>query len=117
MQCLNIDSPLGQGLWEGVRLSDVLREMGRLDCVRRITYWGYHNNDATQVFRSSLSYTDVFEPPPGYPPPIVCWSLNGEPLAPARGGPVRMVVAHAHGFKVRSVGVPTKCAPASVRRY
>ena len=99
MQCLNIDSPLGQGLWEGVRLSDVLREMGRIDCVRRINFHGYHNHDATQVFRSSLSYTDVFEPAPGYPPVIVCYKLNGRPLLLERGGPVRMVVPNAHGFK------------------
>ena len=99
MQCLNIDSPLGQGLWEGVRLSDVLREMGRIDCVRRINFHGYHNHDATQVFRSSLSYTDVFEPAPGYPPVIVCYKLNGRSLLLERGGPVRMVVPNAHGFK------------------
>ena len=46
MQCLNIDSPLGQGLWEGPRLRDVLRELeadagGRIDNVRRLNFWGY----------------------------------------------------------------------------
>src|ERR1700689_4502377 len=45
MQCLNIAQPLGQGLWEGVPLRDVLKLVGRIHQVRRIYYWGFHNND------------------------------------------------------------------------
>src|SRR5579862_8676563 len=41
MQCLNIPRPLGQGLWEGVPLRDVLKLVGRLDNIRRIYYWGF----------------------------------------------------------------------------
>src|SRR5947209_6924517 len=40
MQCLNIPQPLGQGLWEGVPLREVLRLVGRMNNVRRIYYWG-----------------------------------------------------------------------------
>ena len=39
MQCLNIDSPLGQGLWEGVPLATVLRAAGRHANIRRVNYW------------------------------------------------------------------------------
>src|SRR5687767_7923766 len=39
MQCLNIPQPLGQGLWEGVPLREVLSEVGRLNDVRRLYYW------------------------------------------------------------------------------
>lgn len=39
------------------------------------------------------------EPAAGEPPVMLCWALNGEPLPLERGGPVRMVVPHAHGFK------------------
>ena len=59
MQCLNIPTPLGQGLWEGVPLREVLRLCGRLRDVRRIYYWGFHNHDPKQLFQSSLSYTQA----------------------------------------------------------
>ena len=59
MQCLNVDTPLGQGVWEGVPLSTVLRQCGRIGNVRRINYWGFHNNDPQQIFRGSVSYTEA----------------------------------------------------------
>lgn len=99
MQCLNIAEPLGQGLWEGVPLREVLRLCGRMSNVRRIHYSGFHNDDPKQLFRSSLSYAQVMETPPGELPVFVAYKLNGEPLSLKRGGPVRMVVPWAHGFK------------------
>src|SRR5262245_39075230 len=45
MQCLNIAQPLGQGLWEGVPLREVLNLCGRANNIRRVFYWGFHNND------------------------------------------------------------------------
>ena len=45
MQCNNIPFPLGQGLWEGVPLREVLRLVGRVGNVRRVYYWGFHNDD------------------------------------------------------------------------
>src|SRR6185295_10914883 len=51
MQCLNIPAPLGQGLWEGVPLRDVLKLVGTTNNVRRIYYWGFHNNDPRQIFQ------------------------------------------------------------------
>lgn len=99
MQCLNIATPLGQGLWEGVPLRDLLRLCGGLSNVRRIYFWGFHNDDPEQRFQSSLSYTQVMETPPGELPVFVAYRLNGEPISLERGGPVRMVVPWAHGFK------------------
>ena len=99
MQCLNIPTPLGQGLWEGVRLRDVLRLCGTMRNVRRVYYWGFHNSDPTQRFQSSLSYTQAMETPPGELPAFLAYRLNGEAIPLIRGGPVRMVIPWAHGFK------------------
>ncbi|HEV7401295.1 MAG TPA: molybdopterin-dependent oxidoreductase [Chthoniobacteraceae bacterium] len=99
MQCLNIPTPLGQGLWEGVPLRELLRLVGKMSNVRRIYYYGFHNDDPKQLFQSSLSYSQVMETPPGELPVFVAYRLNGEPLPLERGGPVRMVVPWAHGFK------------------
>ncbi len=99
MQCLNIPTPLGQGLWEGVPLREVLRLCGSMRNVRRIYYWGFHNNDPRQLFQSSLSYTQAMETPPGELPAFLAYRLNGEPIPLIRGGPVRMIIPWAHGFK------------------
>ena len=66
---------------------------------RRVFYWGYHNDDPKQMFRSSLAMNQVLDTPPGELPPFVAYRLNGEPIPLERGGPVRMVVPWAHGFK------------------
>jgi DMSO/TMAO reductase YedYZ molybdopterin-dependent catalytic subunit len=99
MQCNNIAQPLGQGLWEGVPLRDVLRLAGKMNDVRRVYYWGFHNDDPKQMFRSSLAINQVLDTPPGELPPFVAYRLNGELIPLERGGPVRMVVPWAHGFK------------------
>jgi DMSO/TMAO reductase YedYZ molybdopterin-dependent catalytic subunit len=99
MQCNNIPFPLGQGLWEGVPLREVVRSVGQVGNVRRVYYWGFHNNDPAQLFQSSLNYNRVMETPPWEPPPIVAYRLNGQDIPLERGGPVRMVLPWAHGFK------------------
>lgn len=99
MQCNNIAQPLGQGLWEGVPLRDVLGLAGKLNNIRRVYYWGFHNNDPKQVFQSSLSYNAVMETPPWDLAVFVAYKLNGQPISLLRGGPVRMIVPWAHGFK------------------
>lgn len=99
MQCLNIDTPLGQGVWTGVPLREVLKLCGKMHNVRRIYFWGYHNNDPKQVFKSSVSYTQCFETAPGDLPVFLAYRINGEPLSLLRGGPVRMVVPWSYGFK------------------
>jgi DMSO/TMAO reductase YedYZ molybdopterin-dependent catalytic subunit len=99
MQCNNIPYPLGQGLWEGVPLREVLRLVGKVNNVRRVYYWGFHNNDPKQLFQSSLGYNQAVETPPWDLSPLVAYKLNGQPIPLKRGGPVRMVVPWAHGFK------------------
>lgn len=99
MQCLNIDTPLGQGLWSGVPLREVLKLCGKMNNVRRIYFWGYHNNDPKQIFKSSVSYTQCMETAPGDLPVFIAFQVNGQPLSLTRGGPVRMIVPWSHGYK------------------
>ena len=99
MTCLNIGCPLGMGLWEGVPLREVLWLTRPRENLRRVFYYGYHNDDPKQMFRSSLPVGRVLEDPDGLPPVILCYKLNGEWLTSERGGPVRVVVPEAYGFK------------------
>ena len=99
MQCNNIARPLGQGLWEGIPLRDVLALCGTIGNARRLHYWGFHNNEERQMFRSSMAINQVLDSPPGDLPPFLAYRLNGGPIPLERGGPVRMVVPWAHGFK------------------
>ena len=99
MTCNNMGTPLGMGLWEGVPLREVVWLTKPSANVRRLFYHGYHNDDPQQIFRSSLPIGRVLEDPPGEHPVILCYKLNGELLSGKRGGPVRILVPDAYGFK------------------
>src|SRR5262249_1457356 len=103
MQCKTYAAPQGHGLWEGVPLREVLRLLvGDVDNnVRRLTWNSYHNDNpkSGQLFRTSLSYREVIDTPPGELPVFLAYRLNGAPLSLVRGGPVRILVPWAHGFK------------------
>jgi DMSO/TMAO reductase YedYZ molybdopterin-dependent catalytic subunit len=99
MTCLNIGCPLGMGIWEGVPLREVLWLTQPREDLRRVFYYGYHNDDPEQMFRSSLPVGRVLEDPYDLPPVILCYKLNGQWLDSQRGGPVRVVVPEAYGFK------------------
>ncbi len=99
MTCLNLGCPLGMGLWEGVPLREVVWLTQPRENLRRVFYKGYHNDDPQQVFRGSLPIGRVLEDFYDLPPVILCYKLNGEWLDSERGGPVRIVVPEAYGFK------------------
>jgi len=99
MTCLNIGCPLGMGIWEGVPLREVLWQVQPRQDLRRVFYYGYHNDKPEQMFRSSLPVGRILEDPFDLPPVILCYKLNGQWLTPERGGPVRVVVPEAYGFK------------------
>jgi DMSO/TMAO reductase YedYZ molybdopterin-dependent catalytic subunit len=101
MTCLNVDRVFGMGLWEGVPLRDVVWMTRPMANLRRVWYHGYHNDPAKPGpgFQSSLSINRVLEDPPGEEPVILAYKMNGDWLAPKRGGPVRLVVPDGYGFK------------------
>ena len=91
--------PLGMGLWEGVPLRNVIWTTKPTANIRRVYFYGHHNEDPKQIFQSSLPIGRVLEDPPGDNPVILCYKLNGQWLSGQRGGPVRMLVSDAYGFK------------------
>ncbi len=99
MTCNNIGRPLGMGFWEGVPLREAIWMTKPKGNLRRVYYNGFHNNDPKQIFRSSLPIGRVLEDPFDLPPVILCYKLNGQLLNGERGGPVRIVVPEAYGFK------------------
>ena len=99
MTCLNIGCPLGNGIWEGVPLRKIVWLTQPTKNFRRIHYYGYHNDDPKQLFQSSLPIGRVLEDLYALPPVILCYKLNGQWLSPERGGPVRVVIPEAYGFK------------------
>src|SRR5690606_38799628 len=99
MTCLNLGCPLGMGIWEGIPLREVVWMAEPREDLRRVFYYGYHNDDEKQIFRSSLPVGRVFEDYFGLPPVILCYKFNGEWLSSERGGPVRIVVPEHYGFK------------------
>jgi DMSO/TMAO reductase YedYZ molybdopterin-dependent catalytic subunit len=99
MTCLNIGCPLGMGVWEGVPLREVIWLTQPQENLRRVFYYGYHNDDPAQMFRSSLPVGRVLEDLYDLPPIILCYKLNGDWLDAKRGGPVRIVVPEGYGFK------------------
>jgi DMSO/TMAO reductase YedYZ molybdopterin-dependent catalytic subunit len=101
MQCRGYDCPQGHAIWEGVPLREVIRQLGKVGNVMRVTFAGYHDkeNKKMSFHAVSASYTQVMESPPGDPPIILAYRLNGAPIPLRRGGPVRVIVPFGYGFK------------------
>jgi hypothetical protein len=101
MTCLNVDRVNGMGLWEGVPLREVIWKTRPVANLRRVWYHGYHRDPKKPGpgFQSSLSINRVLEDPPGEQPVILAYKMNGDLLAPKRGGPVRLVAPDGYGFK------------------
>lgn len=101
MTCLNVDKVFGMGLWEGVPLRNVIAMTRPKANLRRVWYHGYHRDGEKPGpgFQSSLSINRVLEDPPGEQPVILAYKMNGDWLAPKRGGPVRLVVPDGYAFK------------------
>ena len=97
MTCTNGRFPFGMGLWEGVPMREVVWLAKPTSNVRRVFYYGYHNDDPEQRFQSSLPIGRVLEDPPGEHPVILCYKLNNQWLTPKRGAPVRVVVPEEYG--------------------
>lgn len=101
MQCRGSACPQGHAVWEGVPLREVIRLLGKVGDAMRINISGYHDptNPKSHLHAVSASYTQVMETAPGDPPIFLAYRLNGAPIPQGRGGPVRVIVPWAYGFK------------------
>jgi DMSO/TMAO reductase YedYZ molybdopterin-dependent catalytic subunit len=116
MTCLDIRTPFGSALWEGVPLRDLLwmtRPNGSSP-IRRISFYAFQVADsAREQWCASLAPSRVFEDPFGLPPVLLAYKFNGEPLTVRNGGPVRLIVPEAYGFKnvrhVRRIVLSNDC--------
>lgn len=88
-------------VWEGVPLREVVRLLGKVGDFQRINISGYHDpgNTSSHFHSVSASNTQVMENPPRDPPIIVAYRMNGAPIPQNRGGPVRVIVPWAYGFR------------------
>ncbi len=88
-------------VWEGVPLREVIKSLGKIGEFKRINISGYHDatNPKSHFHSVSASYAHVMENDPADPPIIVAYKLNGEPISQDRGGPVRVIVPWAYGFR------------------
>ncbi|MBM4091197.1 MAG: hypothetical protein FJ276_17510, partial [Planctomycetes bacterium] len=80
-----------------IPLRDVIWMCQPVTNIRRVFYYGYHNDDPAQRFQSSLPIGRVLEDLPGQHPVIVCYKLNDQWLTPAGGAPARMIVPDEYG--------------------
>lgn len=99
MQC-------GRGLsnhvvWEGVPLREVVRALGKVGDFQRINISGFHDpsNPKSHFHSVSASHAHVMENDPGDPPILLAYRRNGEPIPQRFGGPVRVIVPWAYGFR------------------
>lgn len=99
VSCTNGRKPCGMGLWEGVPLREILWMARPSKNVRRVYYYGYHNDDPKQRFQSSLPVGRILEDPPGEHPVILAYKLNDRWLSAIRGGPARIIVPELYANK------------------
>jgi DMSO/TMAO reductase YedYZ molybdopterin-dependent catalytic subunit len=102
MTCLDMRTPFGSALWEGVPLRDLLwsTKPNGSKPIRRISCYAFQVGDAAkEQWCASLAPARVFEDLFGLPPVLLAYKFNGEPLTVRNGGPVRLIVPEAYGFK------------------
>jgi sulfite oxidase len=80
----------GTATWTGVALADVLAVAGPLSDVSHVGFEGADISpeaNPPQRFGGSIPFDKAFRPEV-----LLAWAMNGEPLLPVHGAPVRVVV-------------------------
>ena len=84
---------IGTAVWTGTPLAPLLREVGWRPNVGEVVFWGADAGPAlvgdqsvVEQFARSMALGDALEPSM-----LLCYEMNGAPLHPAHGFPVRLI--------------------------
>lgn len=90
---------VGNAVWTGTPLAAVLQTAGVLPEGSEVVFWGTDSGpqevngvEYTEQFARSMSLAEAMDPRN-----ILCWGMNGEPLPPEHGGPVRLIAPGWYG--------------------
>lgn len=86
---------IGNAIWEGVRLSDVLKSVGVKDSAKHVWFDGLDevkDGDKLFPFGGSIPLSKVFEEDDQTPGALLATHMNGAPLTADHGAPLRTVV-------------------------
>ena len=92
---------IGNARWAGTPLAPILKEAGVLDSGIEVVFWGTDEGEITrpddvkfkQNFARSMSLADAMDPKN-----ILCYEMNGAPLPPDNGFPLRLIAPGWYGI-------------------
>lgn len=92
---------IGNARWAGTPLAPILKEVEVLDSGIEVVFWGADEGEITradnvkfkQNFARSMSLADAMDPKN-----ILCYEMNGAPLPPDNGFPLRLIVPGWYGI-------------------
>lgn len=87
---------IGCSKWTGCSLADILKDAGPLDGATQVIFTGADKGvegGKVQYFQRSLSLEDAMK---GHC--MICYEQNGQPLTPAHGAPLRLIVPGWYGM-------------------
>ena len=91
---------IGTAHWAGTPLAPLLREAGPLPEGTEVVFWGADggpgkvgDQTVTEQFARSMSLADALDPNI-----LLCYEMNGAPLHPAHGFPVRLIAPGWYGI-------------------
>ncbi|HEY7030124.1 MAG TPA: sulfite oxidase [Thermomicrobiales bacterium] len=94
------DGGVGNATWTGTPLAAVLDEAGMLDNGREVVFWGadageqtWRDVKITERFARSMSLADAKSPDN-----LLAYEMNGEPLPPLHGFPLRLIAPGWYGI-------------------
>ena len=112
------EGPIGNAVWSGVRLSDVLKSAGIKPEAKHVWFEGADevvDGKATFPFGGSVPMSKLFEEDEKIPGVLLATHMNGEPLLPDHGFPLRTIVPGYIGARcvkwLRKIVVSDKPSP------